>query len=216
MFTGLVEGTGTIRRLERAGGDMRLTVQASLERPELEIGESIAVDGVCLTVVGFRKGAFTVDVSQESLSRSTLGQRRQGDEVNLERALRLGDRMGGHLVNGHVDGTGRVAARRRQGESVVFRFEVAVEVSRYLIEKGSVAVNGVSLTVNRCEGRHFEVNIVPHTARVTTMGKLQMGDLVNIEVDIIGKYVEKFLLLRSGSQPSGGVDREFLARHGFL
>jgi riboflavin synthase len=216
MFTGLVEGTGTILRLERAGGDMRLTVQAALEQPEVKIGESIAVDGVCLTVVGSREGALTVEVSRETLSRSTLGQRRQGDEVNIERALRLGDRMGGHLVSGHVDGTARVAARRRQGESVVFQFEVAAEVSRYLIEKGSVAVSGVSLTVNRCEGRHFEVNIVPHTARITTMGKLQVGDAVNIEVDLIGKYVEKFLLQRSGSQSTGGVDREFLGRHGFL
>ena len=216
MFTGLVEGTGTILRLERAGKDLRLTVQVSFEQHELEIGESIAVDGVCLTVVGSGEGAFTVDVSQETLSRSTLGQRRQGDEVNIERALRLGDRMGGHLVNGHVDGTGRVAARRWQGESIVFQFEVPAEVSRYLIEKGSVAVNGVSLTVNRCDGRHFEVSIVPHTARATTMAKLQVGDVVNVEVDIIGKYVEKLLLQRSGSQSGGGVDREFLARHGFL
>lgn len=216
MFTGLVEGTGTILRLERAARDMRLTIKASLEQPELKIGESIAVDGVCLTVVGSREGAFTVDVSQETLSRSTLGRRQQGDEVNIERALRLGDRMGGHLVNGHVDCTGRVAARRRQGESFVFQFEVPAEVSRYLIEKGSVAVNGVSLTVNRCEGRRFEVNIVPHTARATTMAKLQVGDVVNVEVDIIGKYVEKLLLQRSGSQSGGGVDREFLARHGFL
>jgi riboflavin synthase len=216
MFTGLVEGTGTIVRLERPGKDVRLTVQASLEQPELKIGESIAVDGVCLTVIGSGEGAFSVDVSQETLSRSTLGQRRQGDEVNIERALRLGDRMGGHLVNGHVDDTGRVAARRRQGESLVLQFEGPAALSRYLIDKGSVAVNGVSLTVNRCEGRHFEVNIVPHTARATTMGKLQVGDVVNIEVDIIGKYVEKLLLQRGGSQSAGGVDREFLARHGFV
>jgi len=216
MFTGLVETTGTILRLERADRDLRLTVRASLEPPELKIGESVAVDGVCLTVIGFEGDAFTVDVSEETVSRSSLRQRRQGDEVNLERALRLGDRLGGHLVSGHVDGTGRVAARQRRGESLVFKFEIPPEVSRYLIAKGSVAVNGVSLTVNRCEEREFEVNVVPHTARSSTMGKLKVGDVVNIEVDLIGKYVEKFLLQRSGSQSTGGVDREFLARHGFL
>ena len=216
MFTGLVETTGTILRLERADRGLHLTLRASLESPDLKIGESIAVDGVCLTVVSLQGDAFTVDVSEETVSRSTLGQRRPGDEVNLERALRLGDRLSGHLVSGHADGTGRVAARQRRGESLVIKFEIPPELSRYLIEKGSVAVNGVSLTVNRCEGRQFEVNVVPHTARASTLGNLKVGDRVNVEVDLIGKYVEKFLLQRSGSQSTGGVDHEFLTRHGFL
>lgn len=216
MFTGLVETTGTILRLERVDRGLHLTVRASLESPDLKIGESIAVDGVCLTVVSLQRDAFTVDVSEETVSRSTLGQRRPGDEVNLERALRLGDRLGGHLVSGHVDGTGRVAARQHRGESLVIKVEIPPELSRYLIEKGSVAVNGVSLTVNRCEGRQFEVNVVPHTARASTLGNLKVGDGVNVEVDLIGKYVEKFVLQRSGSQSTGGVDREFLTRHGFL
>ncbi|MBP1727199.1 MAG: riboflavin synthase [Deltaproteobacteria bacterium] len=216
MFTGLVETTGTILRLERADRGLHLTLRASLESPDLKIGESIAVDGVCLTVVSLQGDAFTVDVSEETVSRSTLGQRRPGDEVNLERALRLGDRLSGHLVSGHADGTGRVAARQRRGESLVVKFEIPPELSRYLIEKGSVAVNGVSLTVNRCEGRQFEVNVVPHTARASTLGNLKVGDRVNVEVDLIGKYVEKFLLQRSGSQSTGGVDHEFLTRHGFL
>ena len=216
MFTGLVETTGTILRLERADRDLHLTVGASLEPPELKIGESIAVDGVCLTVASFQGDAFTLDLSEETVGRSTFGQRRQGDEVNLERALRLGDRLSGHLVSGHADGTGRVAARQRRGESLVVKFEIPPELSRYLIEKGSVAVNGVSLTVNRCEGRQFEVNVVPHTARASTLGNLKVGDRVNVEVDLIGKYVEKFLLQRSGSQSTGGVDHEFLTRHGFL
>ena len=216
MFTGLVETTGTILRLERADRGLHLTLRASLESPDLKIGESIAVDGVCLTVVSLQGDAFTVDVSEETVSRSTLGQRRPGDEVNLERALRLGDRLSGHLVSGHADGTGRVAARQRRGESLVVKFEIPPELSRYLIEKGSVAVNGVSLTVNRCEGRQFEVNVVPHTARASTLGNLKVGDRVNVEVDLIGKYVEKFLLQRSGSQSTGGVDHECLTRHGFL
>ena len=216
MFTGLVETTGTILRLERVDRGLHLTLRASLESPDLKIGESIAVDGVCLTVVSLQGDAFTVDVSEETVTRSTLGQRRPGDEVNLERALRLGDRLSGHLVSGHADGTGRVAARQRRGESLVVKFEIPPELSRYLIEKGSVAVNGVSLTVNRYEGRQFEVNVVPHTARASTLGNLKVGDRVNVEVDLIGKYVEKFLLQRIGSQSTGGVDHEFLTRHGFL
>ena len=165
MFTGLVEGTGKLKILERRGKDMRLSIEASFDLEGFQTGESIAVDGVCLTVISWQAKTFTVDVSQETLSRSTLGQRSVGDEVNLERALRLGDRLGGHLVNGHVDGKASVMARKQRGDSLVFAFELVAELGRYIIEKGSVAVNGVSLTVNRCDEQSFEVNIVPHTVR---------------------------------------------------
>lgn len=218
MFTGLIEGTGKLKTLEPRGKDMRLSIQASFDLEGFQTGESVAVDGVCLTVVSWQARAFTVDVSQETLSRSTLGQRSAGDEVNLERALRLGDRLGGHLVNGHVDGKARVMARKQRGDSLVFVFEVVAELGRYIIEKGSVAVNGVSLTVNRCDEQSFDVNIVPHTARWTTIGTWRVGDEVNIEVDIIGKYVERFVrTMQEGDSPStGGVDRGFLAKHGFF
>ena len=218
MFTGLIEGTGKLKTIEPRGKDMRLSIQASFDLEGFQIGESVAVDGVCLTVVSWQARAFTVDVSQETLSRTTLGQRSVGDEVNLERALRLGDRLGGHLVNGHVDGKARVMARKQRGDSLVFVFEVVAELGRYIIEKGSVAVNGVSLTVNRCDEQSFDVNIVPHTARVTTIGSLRVGDEVNIEVDIIGKYVERFVrpMQESDSTSTGGVDRGFLAKHGFF
>ena len=218
MFTGLIEGTGKLVRVEPRGKDMRLSIQASFELEELKTGESVSVDGACLTVVSWEGRTFTVDVSQETLERTTLAQRGAGDEVNLERALKLGDRLGGHLVNGHVDGRARVTARKKRGESLVFQFEVPDELGRYLIEKGSVAVNGISLTVNRCDSRSFDVNIVPHTARWTTIGSWRVGDEVNIEVDLIGKYVEKFLRnMREGSSPSAdGVDRDFLEKHGFL
>lgn len=215
MFTGMIEGTGTLVAVKWRDKDLRLSIQASFELEELKTGESVAVDGACLTVVSWEGRVFTVDVSQETLDRTTLARRRPGDTVNLERALRLGDRLGGHLVNGHVDGKGRVVSRARRGESLVFAIELAVEQGRYLIEKGSVAVNGVSLTVNRCGERSFEVNVVPHTARETTLGSLRAGDEVNIEVDLIGKYVEKFLH-NIGGRNSGGVDREYLAKHGFL
>lgn len=218
MFTGLIEGTGKLKTLEPRGKDMRLSIQASFDLEGFQTGESVAVDGVCLTAVSWQARAFTVDVSQETLSRSTLGQRSAGDEVNLERALRLGDRLGGHLVNGHVDGKARVMARKQRGDSLVFVFEVVAELGRYIIEKGSVAVNGVSLTVNRCDEKSFDVNIVPHTARWTTIGTWRVGDEVNIEVDIIGKYVERFVrATQEGDPPStGGVDRSFLAKHGFF
>jgi riboflavin synthase len=218
MFTGLIEGTGKLKTVEPRGKDMRLSIQASFDLEGFQTGESVAVDGVCLTVVSWQARAFTLDVSQETLSRTTLGQRSVGDEVNLERALRLGDRLGGHLVNGHVDGKARVMARKQRGDSLVFVFEVVAELGRYIIEKGSVAVNGVSLTVNRCDEQSFDVNIVPHTARVTTIGSLRVGDEVNIEVDIIGKYVERFVrpMQESDSPSTGGVDRGFLAKHGFF
>jgi len=218
MFTGLIEGTGKLKTIEPRGKDMRLSIQASFDLEGFQTGESVAVDGVCLTVVSWQARAFTVDVSQETLSRTTLGQRSVGDEVNLERALRLGDRLGGHLVNGHVDGKARVMARKQRGDSLVFVFEVVAELGRYIIEKGSVAVNGVSLTVNRCDEQSFDVNIVPHTARVTTIGSLRVGDEVNLEVDIIGKYVERFVqtFQESDSPSTGGVDRGFLAKHGII
>jgi riboflavin synthase len=218
MFTGLIEGTGKLKTIEPRGKDMRLSIQASFDLEGFQTGESVAVDGVCLTVVSWQARAFTLDVSQETLSRTTLGQRSVGDEVNLERALRLGDRLGGHLVNGHVDGKARVMARKQRGDSLVFVFEVVAELGRYIIEKGSVAVNGVSLTVNRCDEQSFDVNIVPHTARVTTIGSLRVGDEVNLEVDIIGKYVERFVqtFQESDSPSTGGVDRGFLAKHGII
>ena len=218
MFTGLIEGTGKLKTIEPRGKDMRLSIQASFDLEGFQTGESVAVDGVCLTVVSWQARAFTVDVSQETLSRSTLGQRSVGDEVNLERALRLGDRLGGHLVNGHVDGRARVMARKQRGDSLVLTFEVVAELGRYIIEKGSVAVNGVSLTVNRCDEQSFDVNIVPHTAQWTTIGNWRVGDEVNIEVDIIGKYVERFVrTMQEGDSPStSGVDRGFLAKHGFI
>jgi riboflavin synthase len=218
MFTGLIEGTGKLVKIEPRGKDMRLSIEASFELEGLHKGESVAVDGVCLTVVSWEGRTFTVDVSQETLSRSTIGQRRLGDEVNLERALKLGDRLGGHLVNGHVDGRSKVIALKKRGDSLVFEFEVDQGLARYLVEKGSVAVNGVSLTINRCAERAFQVNVVPHTAQVTTLGNLKVGDEVNIEVDIIGKYVERFVrsMQQSNSVMTEGVDREFLAKHGFI
>jgi riboflavin synthase len=187
----------------------------------LVLGESIAVDGACLTVVSFQGGQFTVDVSAETFSRTTLGGKRPGARLNLERALRLGDRLGGHLVSGHVDAKGRLADRKDEGRSIRLHFDLPRGFSRYTIEKGSVAVNGISLTINGCREGRFDVNIVPHTARETTLDDLQIGQEVNVETDLIGKYVEKMLGPWSGAAGEkesriSRIDAGFLQKHGFL
>ncbi|HSD11715.1 MAG TPA: riboflavin synthase [Candidatus Binatia bacterium] len=189
MFSGIVEALGRVREASASPAGKRVWIEAPFDR--LAIGESICVSGVCLTVAAVPPGLFAADVSPETLRRSTLARLDAGAEVNLEQSLRLGDRLGGHLVFGHVDGVGRLIALRPEGESYLYEFEAPPSVSRYLVEKGSVAVDGVSLTVFGCEDGRFSVAVIPHTAQVTTLGKLAPGDAVNLESDMIAKYVEK-------------------------
>ncbi|QJA06113.1 riboflavin synthase [Thermosulfurimonas marina] len=212
MFTGLVEGLGRVEDLRREGEGALLLIAPPFPAEELSLGESVAVNGACLTVTRIHSGAFEVMVSPETLSRTTLGDLHRGDPVNLERALRLSDRLGGHLVTGHVDGVGRVLERRETGEFLFLRLEAPEEVARYLVEKGSVAVDGVSLTVNRVSGRTFELAIIPHTARLTTLGLRRPGDRVNLEADLIAKYVEKFL----SPYRQRDLSLEFLREKGFF
>ena len=218
MFTGLVEGIGKVKRVRRISDDMRVTIAPSFDVTDCRVGDSISVDGVCLTVTDLSDGAFGMDVSGETLSRSTLGSIRQGAEVNLERALRLSDRLGGHLVLGHVDGVGRILRKESQQRSWVLRIGIDPQLSRYTIEKGSVAVDGISLTINRCAKEFFEVNIIVQTGKETTLLKKKVGDRVNIETDLIGKYVEKLFLKDSSEReekPHSGIDLEMLIRNGF-
>lgn len=224
MFTGLVEGTGTLLRTDHSGADARMVIKADFPMGRIVLGESISVDGVCLTVTTFQGDVFSVDASAETLYRTTLGKKQPGKLVNLERALRLGDRLGGHLVSGHVDAVGRLGERVREGKSWRLSFHVPREFDRYIVEKGSIAINGISLTVNGCGEGLFHVNIIPHTAGATTIHELRTGDEVNIETDLMGKYVEKMLLAwKPGGEPGDrkespqkvGIDLEFLARHGF-
>lgn len=214
MFTGLVEGLGEIRGSSRQAEGLRLSVALPFAAAELALGESVAVAGACLTVVEVTSRAAAFEVSPETLARTTLALKKAGDRVNLERALKLGDRLGGHLVTGHVDGRGVLRERREGPEHLQLQFEMPAALSRYVIEKGSIAVDGVSLTVNTCQGQNFTVNIIPHTAQATTLGNLRVGGQVNLETDIIGKYVEKLLGLKSPE--TAGVTAEFLARHGFF
>mgnify|MGYP006289312671 CR=1 FL=1 len=217
MFTGIIESLGTIADIRPAGSGRRLAIRAGIELSGSRIGDSIAVNGACLTAVKISGDRFEADVSGETVARSTLSEARSGDRVNLERAMRLSDRLDGHLVSGHIDGKARMHYKKDMGGSVVIGFRVSPELSRYMIPKGSVAVDGISLTINKCTQDAFEIAVIPHTAEITTIGKKNPGDWVNIETDLIGKYVEKFV---KGENPDssdpGGIDREFLAKAGFL
>ena len=190
---------------------MRLGIEPPFPAEELRLGESVAVNGACLTVVEVRPPIFEADVSPETLKRTTLGRLRPGDRVNIERALRWGDRLGGHLVSGHVDGVGEVLSRTERTDFFFFRIRAPENVATYLVEKGSVAVDGVSLTVNRVEGLNFEIAVIPHTAEITTLGFRKPGDPVNLEVDLLAKYVEKLL-----KPYQRGLSEEFLRQKGFF
>ncbi|MCM2263610.1 MAG: riboflavin synthase [Desulfuromonadales bacterium] len=214
MFTGLIEDLGTLAELRRGGGVASVTIATALPMAELRLGESIAVNGACLTVTIFGAGRFTADVSPETLEKTTIASLQRGARVNLERALRLSDRLGGHLVTGHVDGQARIVERVRQGNAWCFGFQCDSAVSRLIVAKGSVAVDGISLTVNEVLDDRFTVMIIPHTLEQTSLAGLQVGGQVNIETDLIGKYVAR--LLGAGDQRARGVTLDLLAKSGFL
>lgn len=193
MFTGLIEELGKVQSLTGLGESYRLTVGAKKVLQDLAIGDSVAVNGACLTVVTKTDNAFTVDVMPETARRTVIGALHVGEGVNLERTLRFGDRLEGHLVAGHVEGVGRILHRQEDGNAVVFRIGCEKSLTHYIIEKGSVAVDGISLTVTAVEENSFSVSVIPHTAAVTTLGFKRVGDKVNVETDLIGKYIEKFV-----------------------
>ncbi len=215
MFTGLVEGVGRILALTPLAEGLRLRATAPFDLAEVRLGDSIAVSGPCLTVVALDSRSFTVEVSPETLGRTNLAAKTVGSPVNLERALRLGDRLGGHIVSGHIDCVGVVVRREQGPRHLQLAIRLPAPWSRYVIPKGSIALDGVSLTVNTVQGQEFTVNIIPHTAHQTTLEDVQVGTQLNVETDIIGKYVEK-LLQPQKEAAAGGITTELLARHGFL
>ena len=210
MFTGIVEGLGKITRLTVKGADAVLEIESGISLDDVNIGDSIAVNGACLTVTSKTEKTFIADVSAESLSKTTLQHLKSGEKVNLEKSLRVGGFVGGHFVLGHVDGTARILSRAQKSGSLILAVEMDEKLARYIVEKGSVAIDGVSLTVNKLEKGRFYVNMIPHTAAVTALEAKKEGEWVNIETDVLGKYVEKLL------QTPRGIDKGFLEEHGFL
>lgn len=215
MFTGLVEEIGVLRHITRGRDSARLHIEAGKIAGDLQLGDSVAVNGVCLTVVAFDHRSFTADVMAETLTKTNLGHLRANDRVNLERALRLGDRLGGHLVTGHIDGVGQISRREEHDIAILLTIAAAPELLRYMVKKGSVAVDGTSLTVVDVGEQDFLVSLIPHTAHHTILGDKKPGDRVNLETDIIGKYIERLLAGRNQRRESG-ISLEFLAEHGYL
>jgi len=217
LFTGLVAEKGVVEKIVKDRLSATLTLRAQMVAGGLEIGESIAVNGVCLTVTDFDATTFTVDVMLETLKKTNLGLLRPGSRVNLERALRLGDRLGGHLVTGHVDGTGVVARLREFSIATEMWVEVPPELEKYLVPRGSVALDGVSLTIADLQPGALMVSLIPHTKEITTLGEKKIGDVLNIETDILGKYVHHLLSAKETKETrEGGISKSFLAEHGFL
>lgn len=217
MFTGIIEGLGTLAATKSVGRGRRLVIESDFNLDGVDIGDSIAVNGACLTAVTIYGRRFEVDLSPESLSTTTFSEARTGDRLNLERALRLSDRLDGHLVSGHVDGIGIIQARERLDNALLVRVATPPTLARYMIHKGSVALDGVSLTINRCDDTGLDVSIIPHTAKLTTIGFKPVGSRINIETDLIGKYVERFTTTAQGTgEKPSAVDRDFLIKTGFL
>jgi riboflavin synthase len=211
VFTGIIKAKGSIGAMEKRGGDVRLRVTATeLPWADYAVGDSLSVNGVCLTAVHLHDDGFDTDVSVETLDVTTLGQLESGDAVNLEPALRVGDALGGHLVSGHVDGIGKLLSRSDDARSIRMTFEAPSELARYIARKGSICVDGVSLTINEVSGNTFGLNIIPHTAEVTTMGSYEVGRAVNLEVDLLARYIERML-----GNDASGLSMEFLKEHGY-
>ncbi len=213
MFTGIIEEIGHISHIRTGGETCTVTVAASKVLTDVRIGDSIAVNGTCLTVCSFDAGHFSADVMPETMRRTNLGGLAPGAPVNLERAMAAGGRFGGHIVSGHIDGTGQIRSLRKEGNAVWVTITAGEKILRYIVEKGSIAIDGISLTVAAVSKQDFAVSVIPHTGSETTLLTKKPGDAVNLECDIVAKYVEK---LCGAGQNSGGISQEFLAQHGFL
>jgi riboflavin synthase len=214
MFTGIIEDKGKVLRIENRGQEKRLTIELPSHLTEVQLGDSINVNGVCLTIVRKQKRAIELDLSRETLQKTVLGELKEGNQVNLERALKLTDRLGGHIVTGHIDGIGMITEKRKERDFLQLEIRIPESVSRYVVQKGSIAIDGISLTVNESLGAEIRMTLIPFTIEKTTLMDKMVGDRVNVEADILGKYVEK--LLDRGNKKSGEVDLFFLKEHGFI
>ncbi len=214
MFTGIIEATGKVLRIERRGDAKRVAIEFPDQLTEVQLGDSISINGVCLTLMERRDRTFMFDLSEETIKRSTLGALREGDRVNLERALRFGDRIGGHFVTGHIDGTGVITEKIRERDFVRLRVKVPEPILPYIVSKGSIAIDGISLTVNEVRGDEISLTLIPYTLEKTTLINKHIGDHVNLEADLLGKYVEQ--MVRHRIKRPEGLGLSFLKEHGFL
>ena len=216
MFTGIVEETGVLREITKGAVSAQVRVGCRKALEGTKIGDSIAVNGICLTVTSMAGDSFTADVMAETMRRSSLSELAVQGTVNLERAMPADGRFGGHIVSGHIDGCGRISAIRQEENAIWYTVEAAEELLRYIVEKGSVALDGISLTVAGVSAQDFQVSVIPHTRQETALADRKVGSAVNIECDIVGKYIEKFLSGRVTGKPKSRTDEKFLAEHGFL
>jgi riboflavin synthase len=216
MFTGIIEEIGTIKAVIKSTKSAKLIIQASKVLEETKIGDSISTNGVCLTVTDIYDSSFSVDVMAETIRKSSLSMLSQGDKVNLERALQVGDRLGGHIVSGHIDGTGTIRNIQQEDNAIWITVAADPMILRYIIPKGSITVDGISLTVAYVDDTIFKVSIIPHTKEVTTLLYKKVGDIVNLECDLVGKYIEKLLKPKEKQEEHSNIDLEFLSRNGFL
>ncbi len=214
MFTGIIEDKCKVVRMEQRGQGKRLTLELPIQLTEVQLGDSININGVCLTVDEKRGQMISLDLSQETLQKTILGELKERDQVNFERALRLNDRLGGHIVTGHIDGIGMIAEKRKEGDFLRLKIRIPKFLSKYVVPKGSIAIDGISLTVNEFENEEVKMALIPHTLEKTTLVSKRVGDRVNVEADIIGKYVEK--MLDRGDEKSKNMDLTFLKEHGFI
>lgn len=218
MFTGIVESLGKVESLQNIGGDVRLRIATDLDMSDVHLGDSIATNGICLTVVAWGQGWYSADVSRESLSRSTLKNWTVGHMVNVEKAMLPTTRFGGHIVSGHVDGVGEITLARKDARSLYFEVTAPVELAKYLAEKGSVTVDGISLTINHLRGNILSLNLIPHTAERTNIQTWQTGSSVNLEVDVLARYIERLLMGDKAAEmtPQSNLSMAFLAENGYL
>ncbi|MDF2945207.1 MAG: ribE [Herbinix sp.] len=216
MFTGLIEEIGKVQSVVKSTKSARITIKASKVLDDVKLGDSISTNGVCLTVTDFSNHIFSVDVMAETMRRSNLRYLSSGDEINLERALKVGDRLGGHIVSGHIDGIGTVVGLENEDNAVWVTITAEKELLKYIILKGSIAIDGISLTVASVDDNTFKVSIIPHTKEVTTLLGKKAGDIVNLECDMLGKYIEKLLLSREQATAKHGINMKFLSEHGFV
>ena len=218
MFTGIIESLGQVESLQSVGGDIRLRIQSNLDMSDVHLGDSIATNGICLTVIDWGDNWYAADVSRESLNRSTVGQWKVGQAVNVEKAMLPTTRFGGHIVSGHVDAVGEITMLRQDARSLYFEVTAPVEIAKYLAEKGSVTVDGISLTINHLRGNILSLNLIPHTAERTNIGTWKTGAKVNLEVDVLARYIERLMLgdKAAETKEQSKLSMAFLAENGFL